>query len=253
LGVNLARSIRSRLRPVALRVAGLPPVPTFGGLAARHTEWSLVSSADDLQPQPTDALMGLLLAGSEAARHIQLEQLASRCTPEQARYIRQWPGEHYRLLAGLVKVMQPRKIVEIGTATGMSALALLAFAPPETELVTYDLIEWSSYPESVLRPEDFGKQITQRLMDVSRPDVFESQKDVLAEAQIMFIDGPKDGLFEPRFTDLLVSELRGRSTILVYDDIRLVNMLQFWRELPLAKLDATSLGHWSGTGLASVA
>jgi hypothetical protein len=90
-------------------------------------------------------------------------------------------------------------------------------------------------------------------MDVSRPDVFESQKDVLAEAQIMFIDGPKDGLFEPRFTDLLVSELRGRSTILVYDDIRLVNMLQFWRELPLAKLDATSLGHWSGTGLASVA
>jgi predicted O-methyltransferase YrrM len=253
LDVNLARSIGSRLRPVVLRLAGLPAVPTLASLRARHTEWSLVSSADDLQPQPTDALLDLLLAGAEAARHIQLEQLVARGMPEQARYISQWPGEHYRLLAGLVKVMQPRKIVEIGTATGMSALALLSTAAAGADLVTYDLVEWSSYPESVLRPEDFGKQMSQRLLDLSDPDAFQSQIEVLGEAQLIFIDGPKDGLFEPRFSELLVGALRGRPSILVYDDIRLVNMLQFWRDLPLAKLDATSLGHWSGTGLASLA
>jgi hypothetical protein len=38
--------------------------------------------------------------------------------------------------------------------------------------------------------------------------------------------------------------------ILVLDDVRLWTMLKFWRELALPKLDFTSFGHWSGTGLA---
>jgi hypothetical protein len=35
----------------------------------------------------------------------------------------------------------------------------------------------------------------------------------------------------------------------VVDDIRLLEMVQLWRDLPYDKIDATSLGHWSGTGL----
>lgn len=32
-------------------------------------------------------------------------------------------------------------------------------------------------------------------------------------------------------------------------DIRLWNMPAFWRDVPLPKLDLTSFGHWSGTGV----
>ena len=31
-----------------------------------------------------------------------------------------WPGEHYRLLAGMIKSMRPNRIVEFGTFTGRS-------------------------------------------------------------------------------------------------------------------------------------
>ena len=36
----------------------------------------------------------------------------------------------------------------------------------------------------------------------------------------------------------------------LFDDIKMHTMLKFWRDLPLPKLDITSFGHWSGTGLA---
>lgn len=238
------------LRRIMLRLVGLPPLPSLSTLGARHTEWSLVSSADDLQPQPSEALLDLLFEGAKAARQVSLNDLAVRATSEQATYFGQWPGEHYRLLAGLVNVMQPRRIVEIGTATGMSALALLSTAPPDAQLITYDLIDWRSFPDTVLREEDFGNRLSQRLLDISDTKVFHDQQSSLSAAELIFIDGPKDGQFEPRITDLLVKNLNGRSILLIYDDIRLVNMLRFWRELPLPKLDATSLGHWSGTGLA---
>jgi hypothetical protein len=35
----------------------------------------------------------------------------------------------------------------------------------------------------------------------------------------------------------------------MFDDIRLWNMLRTWRTINRPKLDLTSFGHWSGTGL----
>src|ERR1700722_671842 len=37
--------------------------------------------------------------------------------------------------------------------------------------------------------------------------------------------------------------------ILVIDEIRLMSMVQLWRDLRYPKSDATTLGHWSGIGL----
>jgi hypothetical protein len=39
-------------------------------------------------------------------------------------------------------------------------------------------------------------------------------------------------------------------TLLVLDDIRLLPMVTLWEDLRLRKLDLTSFGHWSGTGIA---
>ena len=40
-----------------------------------------------------------------------------------------------------------------------------------------------------------------------------------------------------------------KNTLLVFDDIRLWNMLEIWREIRHPKIDLTSLGHYTGTGL----
>ena len=64
------------------------------------------------------------------------------------------------------------------------------------------------------------------------------------------MDAPKDGVFEPALAALLIEHLGETGTLTVWDDIRVMTMVEFWRGLPLPKLDITSLGHWSGTGLA---
>jgi predicted O-methyltransferase YrrM len=45
------------------------------------------------------------------------------------------PGEHYRLLAALVKLLQPERVLEIGTFHGLSALALKKFLPSAGKIV----------------------------------------------------------------------------------------------------------------------
>ena len=244
MGANLVAAARS-LVGRRLRGAG-------GAVRARHSEPSVISSADDLVPQPTDALLGLLLEAAEEARHISLDDVADRATTGmQRQFLLQWPGEHYRLLAGLVRVLRPHCMVEIGTASGMSALALLSAAPEGAKVTTYDVLGWKSFRDTLLYDGDFGDRLEQRLADLSRPASFQTERETLQSAELIFIDGPKDGAFEAIVTRSLIQLMTGRSAILVYDDIRVMNMVRFWRELPLPKLDASSLGHWSGTGLAS--
>ena len=68
-------------------------------------------------------------------------------------------------------------------------------------------------------------------------------------ASLIFLDGPKNGRFEGQLLQHLtgLEPLPGR--LLVVDDIRFVNMIDFWTSIASPKLDLTSFGHWSGTGL----
>jgi hypothetical protein len=43
-----------------------------------------------------------------------------------------------------------------------------------------------------------------------------------------------------------------RPRFLLLDDIRLLPMVGLWRSIASPKLDLTSFGHWSGTGLVDV-
>ena len=63
------------------------------------------------------------------------------------------------------------------------------------------------------------------------------------------MDAPKDGIFEYKMSDQLAKLENKKGRLLVIDDIRFVNMIDFWRQISSPKLDATGFGHWSGTGL----
>ena len=40
-----------------------------------------------------------------------------------------------------------------------------------------------------------------------------------------------------------------KECIVMFDDIRMWNMIKIWRDIKRSKMDLTSFGHWSGTGM----
>ena len=216
---------------------------------ARHAEYSMLYSADDDKSVTTDRLIEVTLESVKATQKISLSEIVTRAKSEK--YIETWPGEHYKFLAGVVQYMQPKLVIEIGTAKGVSALSMKKYLPAESSIVTFDIFSWKNYPGgNYLKEEDFADgRLTQYTDDLSTKEGFELHKDLLKKAQLIFVDAAKDGSQEQRFIDNFKSIKFENPPIIIFDDIRLWNMLKIWRELSLPKLDITSFGHWSGTGI----
>ncbi len=217
--------------------------------AAEGARISVVASAHDAPGAPTAELVQLGLDAATAAQSIDFGPLLNRSV-EARLYLPMFPGEHYRLLAALVLIAQPTKVVEVGTFTGLSSLALLATLPPDGHITTFDLTAWKQVVNSALLEQDLvDGRLEQRLGDLSVDAVFSAHEQLITTADMIFVDGPKDGRFEPVFIDRLLAAPRARPAIVVLDDIRLPSMVAVWRTIALPKLDLTSFGHWSGTGL----
>ena len=92
-------------------------------------------------------------------------------------------------------------------------------------------------------------RLAQVVCDFGSRQAVENRADLFLSAQVIFIDGPKDGVFERRLLSTFESVGVRGNTLLVFDDIRLWNMLGIWREIRHPKIDLTSLGHYTGTGL----
>src|SRR5205085_3118297 len=103
----LGRIVRRLRRP-----PGFPPSP----VVVRHAEPSWLYSADDEGGRPSPSLIDLALRLVDRARSMDLMDVSARIPAGQIRYPDVWPGEHYRLLAAAVALLQPKNIVEIGTA-----------------------------------------------------------------------------------------------------------------------------------------
>jgi predicted O-methyltransferase YrrM len=192
-------------------------------------------------------------AAKEASK-LDLAWVAERCpTEEQRNWVRQWPGEHYRLLSGLVRALRPNLVVEVGTFTGSGSLALVDGARANNnggKVITYDIFPWGDIPGTLLRAEDFGSgELEQRIGDLGQDAYFSEQQTTLLSAELIFVDGPKDSRFEPIFFSRLFELLSGSRHVVAADDIHFLNMVPIWNGLKVDKLDVTSLGHWSGTGL----
>lgn len=219
-------------------------------LRVRHLIPSAIVSADDDPGQPSQPLMELALRAANTAMHIDLTDITKRLRgPPWVPDV--WPGEHYKLLAALVQTMQPKRIVEIGTAEGLSALALKKFLPPPSKIVTFDIVPWTEYPNSALVPGDFEDgRLKQIVADLADLGVARQYASLLGEADVVFMDAAKDGRMEEVFLDNFSLAGLKENALIVFDDIRLLEMLPIWRRLALTKMDFTSFGHWSGTGLA---
>jgi len=165
-----------------------------------------------------------------------------------------WPGEHYKLLAALVALLRPKTVVEIGTATGLSALAMKTALPEDGRIVTFDLIRWQEHPGAVLEESDFADgRLEQCSDDLSTPAGWRAHADLLEHAEFIFLDAQHNGEQERNFLRGFEEVGLASAPIVMFDDIRLWRMLEFWQQIERPKLDITSFGHWSGTGLVDYA
>lgn len=237
----LARAVRRR--DIDLRMAKW----RLQELGARHAELSAVLSADDTHGQPSRRLLELSSTLIAQASQTQLSSVRERGAPE---WIDVWPGEHYRLLRTLIDLIQPLLTIEIGTFSGLSALAMLSGLQPGQRLVTFDIVPWQEMRGTYLRDSDFTDgRLSQELGDLGDPETFQRHAELLSRADMIFVDGPKDGMFEQRLLDNLAHLSLRPQVLIVFDDVRLWNMLPIWRRMERPKIDITSFGHFTGTGL----
>jgi predicted O-methyltransferase YrrM len=170
--------------------------------------------------------------------------------------IRQPPGrEHYFFLTALAMQLKNKTILEFGTHTGDSAFCL-AFANRhsnnQNKIITYDI---ELKPRALLDPTN----IDYRLENMFDPEVREKNRNFLLSSDVIFIDiDPHEGLLEyDMYIWLKKNQYKG---IILFDDIHLGrghmgstclhSMQEFWDKIETNdKIDLTSVGHWSGTGL----
>ena len=167
------------------------------------------------------------------------------------------PGDHYRILAGLIfnldRSIGPLTLVDIGTHYGTSARVMLDFSADEDSVITFDIVPWQEHDILNIYESDFDKKLTQYVEDLQDLKVFAKHRKLLNDADFIMCDGPKDGKFEKNFLTLLSTiEFTKKPRWLFLDDIRFPSELLTWRLINSPKIDLTSFGHFTGTGLVNI-
>jgi len=217
---------------------------------ARDSDGYFLSFAFNcLSNQPNSKIVDISLLAINRARSVDLSDINNRFLAEYAGRMNNWPGEHYRLLAAVVDVVKPKIIIEIGTHKGASALVMKKFITDDAKLVTYDVVPWSDFSDTGLKEADFKNNLEQRVIDLSVKEKALGERATLESADLIFVDAAKDGKMEQDFCDLFDSLKFKNRPLIIFDDIRMLNMIKIWNDIKHPKLDLTSFGHWSGTGL----
>jgi Rps23 Pro-64 3,4-dihydroxylase Tpa1-like proline 4-hydroxylase/predicted O-methyltransferase YrrM len=168
------------------------------------------------------------------------------------KYPNLYSGEHYILLPLIASVVSAKNVVEIGTFQGCSAKALLKNS--DVKVTSFDIIPWKDIQPTFLETADFeSSRMVQHIDDLSEQQVFRKYSSVFLDADIIFLDGPKNYRFELEFLriifDFYRSAKRSTPVFLVMDDVKTSTMVDIWHSIPYPKIVLDEIGHWSGTGL----
>ena len=166
--------------------------------------------------------------------------------------------EHYFFLAALTSQLKNKKIIELGTHNGRSTVALnygnLKYNN-NNEIYTYDI-------NYFLLPNIFrNTNINFRMENLFDGETREKNKEQILSSDLIFIDvDPHEGVVE--YDMYLWLKHNNYKGLILLDDIHLGpghlgttsgnSMQLFWDKIEDEyKLDLTSVGHWSGTGIVS--
>lgn len=141
------------------------------------------------------------------------ERIVARRSEALARGIPVADDETLNFLLVMLRVAKPKKILEIGTAVGLSAVSMLLECP-EAKLTTIELEE-ERYLEAKKNFADFG--VTDRV-NAYLGDAGEILAMMDGEFDFVFLDGPK-AQYEKYLFDL--KRLMNKGAILFSDDVLL--------------------------------
>lgn len=155
--------------------------------------------------------------------------------------------EHYRLLAYLSTQFHNVEIFDIGTSQGHSALALSFNA--ENRVLTFNIEDEMSQENKDLKWKD--RNIELFLDNLWEPEKRKAWESRLLASPLLFIDvDPHNGKMEYEFYQWLkANKYKG---IAVFDDVHVTDLMEMnlWERIPEEyKIDVTSLGHFTGTGI----
>ena len=157
----------------------------------RHFEPSIIYS---LQKEPVlnEFIFNLFNNASNFAFSEKIKNIDNKL--KDSRFYNTFPGSHYRILNGIVKFLNPKLVIEVGTYTGMGTFALSQNL--NGEIVSFDIIDYKNF-ETHLNDEFLKKnKFKQYLSDLSEKTEYDKHYQLLNNADIIFIDAPKDGKFE---------------------------------------------------------
>ena len=215
----------------------------------KQSQFSLLLPVCKQQTPISERLFNVSLNAINEARRVDLQDISKRISYGPA-YPDIWPGEHYKLLAGIINTLKPKLVIEIGTFTGLSALTMKKYMRPSSKLITFDIIHWQTIKNTCLHAGDFSDgTLIQIIDDLGEIDSMNKHHHIFESADIIFVDGPKDGIFEKKLIKNLNTVNFKHSPLVIFDDIRLWNMIEVWHSIDRSKIDLTSFGHWAGTGL----
>ena len=215
----------------------------------RHAEPSMLFSLDDEPWKPSQRLYDLAAQIASEVPKTTHPMLAKRKN-SNPRWYEEFPGDHYHMLSVLTRILDAKVVWEFGTDLGMSTIAMCEGLRHDGKIYTVDIDSWTTKTDPWLAAEDFASgRVTQIVSDMKAPDLFAKWGASIADADFIFVDGPKDITTETAFIQQLDQIPFQTKPIVMFDDIRLTNMLNIWRNMHRPKIDMTSFGHWSGTGL----
>jgi len=143
----------------------------------------------------------------------------------------------YRLYAWLSSQFENTTILDVGTRTGGSALALSY--NDKNQVISYDLVEQGA--SSAIKKEN----ITFKIQDFREDETLDWDN-----ISIIMIDvDPHDGVQEVEMMEFLNE--KGWKGIMLLDDIGPCwpEVQDMWDAIEEPKIDVTPVGHMSGTGL----
>jgi GR25 family glycosyltransferase involved in LPS biosynthesis len=172
----------------------------------------------------------------ESINNLDLSELAKLIISENDRshFLMNCGTEHYKLLSFLSLNFKNNVILDIGTNTGLSALA--SSYNNTNKIVSFDLFDKLN-----LKSKNNIDFIIDDILD-------EKYSKLIDNSSLILLDTYHDGTFETVFLDHLVkTNWKG---LLFLDDINLNDeMRKFWLGIQQEKYDITKYGHWTGSGL----
>ena len=162
---------------------------------------------------------------------------------EDSKLLEIYPGVYYKILCVILASLRPTLSVEIGTLRGTGTSCISHYSK---ETITFDILPVSFF--TGVDSFSIDKKITQILTDIADEEEYLKYETYISKADFIFLDGPKDGKFERIVIPKIINSMKS-TCILMIDDISFNNMSDLWHDINFDKLDFTSFGHWSGSGL----